>query len=364
MTDNHSIYENNEGKDITADLDDDSAVSDARLDVTEDIEQVGKGIVVGRKEAYYEDGRNVISVIINAISVRINMPRGTVKVLMACLAVLIVAAAIYGINVLRDWSTSYYETAEYQKAVDDIKYSVISGMEDVRNVDFSREIVLPEKEVVISENYSFIVPAGYFDEYTFTYSELFMNMQSYGFYNSDGDYFVVSSYITQEGIADKDMKTVVMDRLTDAYDVRNIRYDHEDFEYGELIALRYEAFETGEPSIYAVEYSWQDDDGTICSLDISTDTGNVEETAKRILSSVHRSKSGLTNDEMIARETEMYLEDYPEGYDPDDPVGMGIADPYTAMEPDIDEIRKQEAMNAWEEYNQPESDISDRIIKP
>lgn len=70
------------------------------------------------------------------------------------------------------------------------------------------------------------------------------------------------------------------------------------------------------------------------------------------------------NDELIARDIEVFPEDYPEGYDPDDPVGMGEVDPYSAMEPDIDEIRKQEAMDAWEEYNQPEPDISDRVLKP
>ena len=49
-------------------------------------DEIGKKIVVGRKEVHYEDGRNVISVIINAISVRIKMPRGTVKTLLAILA--------------------------------------------------------------------------------------------------------------------------------------------------------------------------------------------------------------------------------------------------------------------------------------
>ena len=59
--------------------------SPAILNNEEETEQIGKDIIIGRKETYYEDDRNVISVIINAISVRINMPRGTVKTLMAIL---------------------------------------------------------------------------------------------------------------------------------------------------------------------------------------------------------------------------------------------------------------------------------------
>lgn len=332
----------------------------AELETKETVEQISKDIAVGTKEISYEDGRNVISVIINAISVRINMPRGTVKTLAACFAVLLVAASIYGINVLRDWSTAYYETAEYQKSVDTIKYGVIDAADTVTDADLTRNVVFPEKEVVISENYSFTVPAGYFNEYSYGYGGMFMNMQSFGFYNDAGDYYVVRSYITKEGIEDKDLKGVVIARLADATDVKNVRYDYEDFEYGPLIACRYEAAEEEEPDIYAVEYSWQDDDGTICSLDISAESGDYEETAKRILSSVRRSRNGFTNDELIEREKELYYGDY----DPDDPVGMGEVDPYAAMEPDIDEIRKQEAMEAWEEYNRPEQDISDRIIKP
>lgn len=170
--------------------------------------------MVGKKEVSYEDGMNVISVIINAISEMVNMPRGTVKFLMACFVVLLVAASIYGVSAFRGWSTSYYETDEYRKAIDELKYSVFKGAEDVSNIDLLQEIILPE------------------------------------------------------------------------------------------------------------------------------------------------------NDELIARDIEVFPEDYPEGYDPDDPVGIGEVDPYAAMEPDIDEIRKQEAMDAWEEYNQPEPDISDRVLKP
>lgn len=336
----------------------------AELETQETVEQISKDIAVGTKEINYEDGRNVISVIINAISVRINMPRGTVKALAACFAVLLVAASIYGINVLRDWSTSYYETAEYQKSVDTIKYGVINAADTVTDADLTRNAVFPEKEVVISENYSFTVPAGYFDEYNYGYGGMFMNMQSFGFYNDAGDYYVVRSYITREGIEEKDLKDVVIARFKDAEDVRNIRCDYKDFDYGPLIDCRYEAFEEGELDIYAVEYSWQDDDGTICSLDISTYAGDYEDTAKRILSSVRRSRDGFTNDELIEREKELYNEGYYGDYDPDDPVGMGEVDPYAAMEPDIDEIRKQEAMDAWEEYNKPEQDISDRVLKP
>ena len=45
--------------------------------------------------------------IINAISVRINMPRGTVKALMACFLALIVIALVYANSVTHSRDDSY-----------------------------------------------------------------------------------------------------------------------------------------------------------------------------------------------------------------------------------------------------------------
>ena len=105
---------------------------------TKELEHFSNNNIVDRKEVYYGDARNVISVIINAISVRINMSRGTVKFLMA-----------------------YSNTAEYQKTVDDIKYSTITSGNAVTDIDLSSGIVLPEKAIAISDNYSYIISTGY-----------------------------------------------------------------------------------------------------------------------------------------------------------------------------------------------------------
>lgn len=178
---------------MTIQTSDKDSMSEKESIAVETVEQISRNVTVGSKEIYYEDDKNVISVIINAISVRINMPRGTVKALMACFAVLLVAA---------------------------------------------------------SEN---------------TVTKCFLE-----------------SYDATIGIA----------------------FD-------------------------AIQYTSE-------AISIEKEEGKE------------------------------YLQDsgYPEGYDPDDPVAMGEVDPYAAMEPDVDEIMKQEAMDAWAEYNQPEPDLSDRTLKP
>lgn len=57
--------------------------------------------------------------------------------------------------------------------------------------------------------------------------------------------------------------------------------------------------------------------------------------------------------------------DYPEGYDP---IAMGEVDPWDAYRAqqaeEMDRAMAEEAQRAWQEYNEPQPDISDGIIKP
>ncbi len=332
----------------------------------DDNEQIGKDIVVGVKQVDHVDDKNIISVIITAISVRINMPRGTVKALMACFFILLVIAGTFAARTLHAWNTPFRETAEYQRTIERVRDGIEYGSYYVSDYSLSHEVVLPSKEAVISGNYSFTVPAGYYVESPYLDGEWFANAQAFSFYNSAGDWFLVRTYITQADIDSKDLETIVLERIKDANDVRNIRYDYEDFDIGRVLVCRYEIIEQDEPEIFAVEYSWADDDGTICSIEVSTEAGEYEVTANAVINTVHRSNNAFSNDELVERDRAAWYEEYyGEDFNPDDYEAMGI-DPYEAMEPDVDEIRKQQAMEAWEEYNnpQPEPDISDGVIKP
>lgn len=335
------------------------------LDVTEDTEQIGKDVIIGTKTVDYVDDRNVISVIITAISVRINMPRGTVKVLMGCLIVLIIAALIYGFSVLDAHKED--KALEYQKSVNTVSAGIVSGSREMGDYSLSREVFMPEKDVVISQNYSYVVPAGYFSEYPYLGGEWFVNAQAFSFYNGSGDWYQARTYITRADVGSKDFETIVLDRIKDADDVKNISYDYEDFEIGKVLACKYEIFQSGEPDVFAVEYSWEDDDGTVCSLEISTESGDYEETARQVMTSVHRAGNAMTNEELVAREKALYEEEYDEDmddYDYDDPLASGLVDEDTLLQPDMEEIRRQQAMDAWNEYNKEEPDIFDRVIKP
>ena len=260
--------------------------SPAILNNEEETEQIGKDIIIGRKETYYEDDRNVISVIINAISVRINMPRGTVKTLMAILAVLVIAALIYAANVFHTWNRDH----EADKTETEIT-------EEAAETDETASSVLPARDVAISENYSYTVPAGFAVEDPELEGSWFSNAKAYGFYVDDGSYCRVRSYIAAK--TDGEIRDAVLARLKTAYDVEDIHHEYVDTEFGKVVAYSFDMVQEGEPAIHAIEYSWADDDGTICSLEVSSESDNLPETAQSIFATVHRSENDYTNKELL-----------------------------------------------------------------
>ena len=265
-----------------------TVVSDESVDSTyqessEEIEHISKSVVVGRKEAYYENGRNVISVIINAISVRINMPRGTVKALMAILAVIIIAAFIYAANVFHTWNKDSETDRTETETTEDAEKTVSS--------------VLPARDITISENYSYTVPAGFAVEEPELEGSWFSNAKAYGFYTDDGSYCRVRSYIAAK--TDGEIRDTVLARLKTAYDVEDIRHEYMDTDLGKVVVYSFDMVQEGEPIVHAVEYSWADDDGTICSLEVSSESDNLQEIARSIFATVHRAENDYTNKELL-----------------------------------------------------------------
>ena len=75
-----------------------------------------------------------------------------------------------------------------------------------------------------------------------------------------------------------------------------------------------------------------------------------------------------TSESLISESNEIDEElygDYPEGYDQ---IAMGEVDPWDAYRAqqaeEMDRAMAEEAQRAWQEYNEPQPDISDGIIKP
>lgn len=248
-------------------------------EIVEDVEQISKSIAVGRKEVYYEDGSNFISVIINAISVHINMPRGTIKATIACFLAFLLCVCIYGL-------TRVPSRSEEEPAAE--------TTEDAATV-------LPARDVTISENYSYTVPAGFAVEKTDLEGSWFSNAKAYGFYADDGKYYLVRSYIAAK--TDGEIRDAVLSRLKTAYDVEDIRHEYIDMDFGRVVAYSFEIVADGQTDIHAVEYSWADDDGSICSIEVSSESDYLMDTAQTILTTVHRSENDYTNEELLAINT-------------------------------------------------------------
>lgn len=63
------------------------------------------------------------------IGVKINKPPGTIKALIYCLVAIVVVGAIVLVGFIQYWSTSYYDTEEYQRRVNSTKDRILEGKE-------------------------------------------------------------------------------------------------------------------------------------------------------------------------------------------------------------------------------------------
>jgi len=171
----------------------------------EDNEQIGKDIIVGQKSVFYEDGRNVISIIINAISVRINTPRGTVKALMACCAALLLAAAVYGASAL------HTDRSSEESAVDETEETAETEAEQVvPGADYGSDVVSLKDYVNISAHFYYQIPDNVEDIWEpddfYAENEMFCDFR----YN--GNLYTIRSYVVE--YADMDLAELMKEHLS------------------------------------------------------------------------------------------------------------------------------------------------------
>lgn len=340
------------------------------FDTYGDTEEVGRSITAVSTEIEREDDRNSISVLINAISVRINMPRGTVKVLLKCFSALVIVAVLLAATLIHASSHTYYDTAEYQKGVTNVSEKLSNAAQDLGKDGISGEIIVPEREVAVSEHYSYIIPAGAVTETPIIFENWFMNAQAFSFYDGKGGWFIVTNY-TMELNSSQDMEEAVRERLSYNIDMvpDSLSCVYEDYKGIRMLVSKYKSYDADEGIINVTEFSWMDGDTTVCSIAIWAWNDDGREAAEAVRNTIFLADNSELKAPESAGEDEAYSDgdngDYPADYDPDDPVSTGEADPYAAMEEEMDEAMAQEAAEAWAEYNEPpENDISDRIIKP
>lgn len=364
----------------------------ASYEAAEEIEQIGKDIVVGTKEVSYEDDRNVISIIITAISLRVNMPRGTVKALMWCFAAVVLVIVLQISGLWHSWTHSYYDTAEYQKSLMNISRIIHTGAEKIGNQGMVGTtlggMLVPEREVPLSEHYSYVVPAGSWEEPSVFDGYLIANDRAYSFYDGEGDWYLVVSYITkmQESVAEtgedaeaggtgsetrdvdaKESSAVLDARLEqttlaklkefEGFARDSLEYHYEESGGIRFLVCTYKILDEYNLPVNVIEYSWLDGEDTICVLEVSNPDKDPTPTAQVVRNTIHEADNPWARIDSL-------MDGYPDGYDPDDPVGMGIVDPDEAMEPNTDGILMERADEAWREYNQPDRDFTDRVLKP
>lgn len=245
-------------------------------------EQIQRDIIIGKGEHFYEDGKNVISIIYNAISVRINMPQGTVKGVIVCLALLIIAVLMM---------TFHSKNSELKGAG--------SNSDDSAN---SRDYAIEEKEgnavnaermastldyVIISSNYRYTLPENLIGvwEPTDYYAE---NETFCDFTYADNEY-TIRSYLLD--YHEMELAELVKADLSQFDNMKFLDEQIIDGEYGNILRIKFEATDELGEYTAGIGYYWYESDPKICCLEISSDDWYDDEVDEMVMDSVYRIES-------------------------------------------------------------------------
>ena len=273
--------QNNCDDSITADVVVEKASPDSSFSSSkEELEQISKSVAVGRMEVEYEDDRNVIHAIINAISVRINMPRGTVKVLMACLVAILLAVIVFAFNKTDTDNTSQQNT-ETPTTETSRDYA-----EEGKAVNKERSANTGDY-VIISSHYRYQLPKGVLGvwepEDYYAENETFCELNS-----SDNEY-TVRSYLLD--YIDAELADTVKADLSQFDNMKFLSEQYIECDLGKVLTIKFEATDEDGLHTAGTGYYWYDSDPKICCIEISSDDWHEDGVEEKILDSVYRISS-------------------------------------------------------------------------
>lgn len=274
---------------INSDIDSDVIVvsdennAEALTESSFETEQITRNVSVGRFEVTRDDGRNIFHTIINAISVRINMPQGTVKALMSCFAVLLLLAVILAFNTLgsKDDANSTADTA---------------GTEAGREYPADEEGKAVNKEraanagnyVIISPHYRYLLPEDVLVD-VWEPTDIYAENETFCELEYADNTYTVRSYLLDS--SDKDLAEVVKGDLSQFDNMKFLEEQHFEDDYGDVLMIRFEATDEDGYHTAGTGYYWYDSDPKICCLEIASDDWHDDGVEEEMLSRVYRVSS-------------------------------------------------------------------------
>lgn len=299
-----------DGNDVTVDnkitvadvtvMPDEKPLEQVKQSVSGDIEQISKNVTVGRIEIEREDDRNVIYALINAISVRINMPRGTVKALLACLAVLLIAVILIAWNG-RDHESAVDSSAETQDATAQREYA---SEDESKAVNSQRE-ASKNDYVIISDRYRYDIPEGM--EGIYEPDDYYEENETFCDFTYDGDLYSIRSYLL--AFTNNELADIVKKSLSEFTGYELISEENIESNYGEVLKIRFEVTDEDGKFTAVTGYYWSDIDPHICCLEVSSDKWHEGKAEEMIMDSVYRIPSGSSGTSDIPSDAEQIWQD-------------------------------------------------------
>ena len=290
------------------------------IKISKDVEQISTNISVGRIEIEHDNGRNVIHAIINAVSVRVNMPQGTVKALMACFAVLLIAVLLFAESEMHSQKT---DGAEGYTVSESIEPTEQKGSEEAAETESETnglqardaDGVLALKDYVnISPHYYYHLPDNVKD--VWYPDEVYAENETLCDFTYDGSLYTVRSYVLD--YRDDDLADIVKGDLSLFDDMVFIDEEYIDGKYGEILKIRFKTKDNDGGTVVGTGYYWYESSPKICCLEVTSNTWHDGKAEEMIKDSVYR-------------------------------VSAGTTAPYTIDEDTWDDIQAEEAMNSLAE---------------
>ena len=278
---NEQDNQNNCDDSITADVViEETPINPSFTSTNEEFEQISKSVAVGRMEVEYEDDKNVIHAIINAISVRINMPRGTVKVLMACLAAILLAVIVFAFN-KSDTGNSTTQNVETPSAEASRDYA-----EEGKAVNKERPANIGDY-VIISSHYRYQLPEEVLG--VWEPEDYYAENETFCEFNSSENEYTIRSYLLD--YYDTELAEIVKADLSQFDNMKFLEEQYIECDFGDVLMIKFEA--TDEDGLYTAGtgYYWYESDPKICCIEISSDDWHEDGTEERILDLVYRVSS-------------------------------------------------------------------------
>ena len=274
----------------------------------------------------------------NAINVRTNTMRGTVKAVIVCFVVIMVVVIIFASNAFhsrKSDTTEIEHTPEAAESAFEEKPMTANDSVAAENFATTDDFQNLKDYVNISPHYYYHFPEGLID--TWEPSEQYFENETISDFTYEDDFYTVRSYMLE--YCDGELASIVKAQLSLFNYMKFIDEEYINGKYGEILKIRFETQDEGGNLVVGTGYYWYESVPKICCLEVSADAWHDGKAEEMIKDSIYKVSPGNTGSHSIDEK-----------------------EVWTSIQEE--EAMKSSAEDAMRDYYEQKPDYTDRVLKP